>query len=126
MHARVAPTEAQEQTWLMQWANAMSVLRYPELELLHHIANGGSRNKIEGRHLKEQGVKAGVPDMFLPVAKNGWHGLYIEMKRTVGGVVSPEQKRWIDKLRMQKYRVEVCKGFHAAADIIEAYMEGRL
>ena len=104
----------------------MSNLKYPELELLHAIPNGGRRDPIEGRHLKEQGVKAGVPDVFLPVAKTGWHGLYIEMKRQYGGVVSPEQKRWIDKLRIQHYRVEVCKGYFAAADIIEAYLEGRL
>lgn len=126
MIARVAPKEAQEQTWLFQWATAMAALRFPELALMHHIANGGSRNAVEARHLKEQGVKAGIPDIFLPVAKNGWHGLYIELKRKVGGVVSPEQKTMIDKLRMQKYRVEVCKGWNAAADVIEAYMEGRL
>ena len=126
MNARVAPKEALEQKWLFEWAGAMSVLRYPELALLYHCPNGGSRNAVEARHLKEQGVKAGIPDIFLPVAKNGWHGLYIELKRKVGGVVSPEQKQMIDKLRMQKYRVEVCTGIHAAADVIEAYMEGRL
>ena len=120
------PTEAQEQTWLFQWANAMSMLKYPELELLYHCPNGGGRNPIEGKHLKDQGVKAGVPDVFLPVAKSGFHGLYIEMKRKYGGVLSDEQKAMIGKLRMQHYRVEVCKGWQAAADVIEAYMEGRL
>ena len=104
----------------------MAMLRYPELELLHAIPNGGRRDPIEAKHLKEQGVKAGVPDMFLPVAKSGYHGLYIEMKRRYGGVVSEDQKRWLGKLRIQRYKVEVCKGYMEAADLIEAYLEGRL
>jgi len=126
MNARIAPTEAEEQKWLFEWATAMSQLKYPELSLMYHCPNGGSRNKIEAARMKGQGVKAGVPDIFLPVAKSGWHGLYIELKRTAGGIVSMEQKWWIDKLRIQHYRVEVCKGYMKAADIIEAYMEGRL
>ena len=104
----------------------MQHLQWPELELMHHIPNGGSRNKIEAARLKGQGVKAGIPDVFLPVAKGGYHGLYIEMKKQHGGTVSPEQKDKIAKLREQGYRVEVCKGFQNAADVIEAYMEERL
>lgn len=124
MIAKVAPREAQEQTWLFQWANAMSVLRYPELELMHAIPNGGSRNAVEGRHLKEQGVKAGIPDIFLPVARNGRHGLYIELKRKVGGQVSPEQNKMLGELNRQGFMAVVCKGWQAAADVIEDYMGG--
>lgn len=104
----------------------MSIQKYPELALMYHCPNGGFRNKIEAARLKGQGVKAGVPDVFLPVARNGWHGLFIEMKRKAGGMVSMEQKMWIDKLRIQHYRVEVCKGYMQAINVIEAYMEGRL
>ena len=120
------PTEAVEQTWLFRWAYDMSLLRWPELSLMHHIANGGSRDYIEAKHLKQQGVKPGIPDIFLPVAKGGYHGLYIEMKRQHGGRLSEEQKDVIPRLRAQGYRVEVCKGFQVAANTIEAYMEGRL
>lgn len=120
------PTEAEEQTWLFQWAAGMARLRWPELDLLHHIPNGGSRNRVEAARLKAQGVKAGIPDVCLPVPRGPFCGLYIEMKRQQGGTLSPEQKVRINQLRMQGYRVDVCKGFHAAADIIEAYMEGRL
>lgn len=116
------PTEAQEQTTLFQWA-AMMAGKWPEMRLLHHIANGGSRNPIEARHLKEQGVKAGIPDLFLPCARGGFHGLYIEMKRRKGGRVSIEQKKAIIALREQGYRVEVCEGWERARDVITAYME---
>lgn len=62
------PTEAQEQTALFQWAEMMQG-RIPELRLMHHIANGGTRNQIEAVHLKQQGVKPGIPDIFLPCAR---------------------------------------------------------
>ena len=83
------PTEAQEQAALFRWAECMA-WKWPELRCMHHIPNGGSRNPIEARHLKEQGVKAGIPDVFLPCARGGFHGLYIEMKRRTGGRISEE------------------------------------
>ena len=50
-------TEAQHQTILIQWTQLPQVReKYPELKLLHHIPNGGKRNPIEAKHLKEQGV----------------------------------------------------------------------
>ena len=119
------PLESDEQSWLFQWAQDMAVLKWTELALMYHIPNGGSRNKVEAARLKAQGVKKGVPDIFLPVARGGYHGLYIEMKRRKGSVVSQEQKEYIAALIAQGYRVEVCKGFHAAADVIEEYMGGK-
>lgn len=118
------PSEAEEQMTLFRWAAEMAVYKWPELNLLHHIANGGSRHKIEAARLKAQGVKPGIPDVFLPVPRKGYHGLYIEMKRQKGGTVSQDQKEMIEALQYQGYRVEVCKGFHAAANVIEEYMEG--
>ena len=115
------PTEAQEQTTLFQWAKLMEK-KWPELQLLHAIPNGGSRNPIEARHMKEQGVKAGIPDIFLPCARGGWHGLYIEMKRRKGGRVSESQREMIDNLRCCGYRVEVCDGWEKARDVITEYM----
>lgn len=38
------------------------------------------RDKATAVALKRQGVKAGVPDICLPVARNGYHGLHIELK----------------------------------------------
>lgn len=62
--------EASEQAALMLWAQ-MHLAKYPQLRLLYHIPNGGSRNAAEAASLKRQGVKAGVPDLCLPVAKRG-------------------------------------------------------
>lgn len=116
------PYEHDEQAALFEWAGWMAG-RWPELEYMHAIPNGGDRNKVVAAKLRAEGVKAGVPDIFLPCPRGGFHGLYIEMKRTRGGRVSREQQRWIDGLRAQGYRVEVCAGFDAAKKTIEEYMK---
>lgn len=66
--SKLLPTESEEQVTLFSWAR-MKEEKYPELRLLYHIPNGGSRNQIEAKHLKAQGVKSGVPDLCLPVAR---------------------------------------------------------
>lgn len=71
--------ESVEQECLMRWVQFVAG-KYPELELLYHIPNGGTRNKREAEHLRRQGVKAGVPDLCLPVPRGEFHGLYIELK----------------------------------------------
>ena len=113
--------EAAEQMYLMQWAHCFSG-NYPELDLLFHIPNGGSRNKFEAANLKRQGVKAGVPDLFLPVPRGGYHGLFIEMKY---GKNKPtgEQKEWMRRLEEQAYKAAVCYGWQEAADLIMDYLK---
>lgn len=115
------PHEAQEQATLFEWAARM-VGKYSELALMHAIPNGGSRNPIEARNLRLQGVRAGIPDIFLPCARKGHHGLYIELKRLKGGRVSVEQKKMILALQEQGYKAVVCYGWEEAANVIKEYM----
>lgn len=75
--------EEAEQEIVMQWAR-IHYERWPELALLHHIPNGGSRSKREGAKLKRMGVLAGVADLHMPVPHSGYHSLYIEMKAADG------------------------------------------
>ena len=118
-------TESQEQQLLFEWA-ALSAGRWPELALMYHIPNGGSRSKSEAGRFRAEGVKSGVPDICLPVARGGYHGLYIELKRVKGGRVSTAQQGWISALRDQGYYACVCKGWDDAAHVIKAYLEGRV
>lgn len=118
-------SEAQEQSRLIAWANEVSRLGvYPELSRLYAIPNGGRRDKAEAAHLKRQGVKSGVPDLHLPVARGNYHGLYIEMK--VGkNKPTQNQKEWISALKASGYAVEVCYSAAAARQIIIAYLQLR-
>lgn len=116
--------ESIEQQSLMQWAEYFSK-NIPELELLYHIPNGGKRSKREAARFKREGVKAGVPDLHLPVARGGYHGLYVEMKAPKGKT-SKNQENWIEKLTNQGYYVVVCYGWEEASKSILSYLDNRL
>ena len=115
----VAP-EAKEQEALMAWAR-LSEARYPELKLLHHIPNGGFRHYATAVSMRRQGVRRGVPDLSLPVARGGYHGLYVELKRK-GGKLTDEQAEWIDALCESGYQASVCYGWEHARQTIEEYL----
>lgn len=113
-------TEAQEQKALIEWAK-WNEKQHPELKLLYHCPNGGTRNKLEAANLKRQGVKAGVPDLFLPVPRNNKSGLFLEMK--VGrNKCTDNQKKWIRALMEQNYEVKICYSCEEAIQIIKKYL----
>lgn len=89
--------------------------------LLFAIPNGGYRTKRTGAMLKAEGMRAGVPDLFLAVPRGGFGGLFIEMKRPVGGRLSPAQKEF-HKVLSEDYAVEVCKGCSEAIEAIKKYL----
>ena len=76
------PPESEEQKALFDWWQRTPYARH---FVMYHIPNGGRRDKITGARLKAEGVVAGVPDVFLASPRQGFHGLYIEMKRQRGG-----------------------------------------
>lgn len=115
------PTEEQEQAAVFEWAVLMRN-QFPELSLLFHIPNGGWRAPATAAKLKAQGVKAGVPDLFLPVARGGFHGLWIELKRQHDGKLSKPQKEWIDDMRKQGYKAERANGADEAIAILQEYL----
>jgi len=96
---------------------------HPELELLFAIPNGGWRHKRTAGRLKAEGLKAGVPDTFLAVPRGAFAGLWIEMKYG-RNTVTDNQQWWIEKLREQGYRVEICYSCQAALDVILEYLGG--
>ena len=113
-------SEATEQERVINWATFYAK-DFPELDLLHHIPNGGSRNQLEAANLKRQGVKAGVPDICLPVARNGYHGLYIELKAGKNKATK-NQEKWQVFLNDQGYYAVICYGWREAAKVIEEYL----
>jgi hypothetical protein len=122
-NARVkpVPSEHDEQKALMVIV-AHYVGRWPELQLLYAIPNGGKRHIGTAKKLCAEGVKSGVPDLCLPVARGGYHGLYVELKRSKGGTVSSQQASWIAALQGQGYRACVCRGADEAMAVILEYM----
>lgn len=113
--------EADEQRAVFEWAAYMTG-KYPCLRWMHHIPNGGSRNKIEAVRLKQQGVKRGVPDIFLPYPSGKYHGLYVEMKYGKGKA-RPEQQEFLDYAAGAGYKTAVCYNMLQAVKVILRYLE---
>jgi VRR-NUC domain. len=119
---KLIPLESEEQQALFEWANLMSK-KAPELNLLVAIPNGGLRNKAVAVRLRAEGTRKGFPDMILPVARGDYHSLAVELKRTKGGRIAPEQQRWLNDLSAQGWKAVVCYGFDDAKKIIEEYLK---
>lgn len=105
--------ESGHQEALFSWAAYRTGLM-PELQYMYHVPNGGKRDKATAAVLKRQGVKAGVPDIMLPAARAGYHGLYIELKAGEN-TTTKKQKEWLEYLRQQGYYTAVCYGWQPAA-----------
>ena len=112
--------EHEEQVKVFTWARWAEAAR-PELALLFAVPNGGRRDKVTAARLKAEGVRAGVPDIWLPVARGGYHGLVIELK-TEAGRPTPEQKAWLAALEAQGWQALVCRGATATVRAIENYL----
>lgn len=121
-------TEHREQAALFEWA-AYQRRQRPELSVLFAIPNGGHRSKAAGARLKAEGVRAGIPDVCLPVARCGAAGerygcLWIEMKSRTGRL-SPAQAEMRRLLVSFGGAYALCRSWLEAAEAICAYLDGR-
>jgi hypothetical protein len=113
------PTEHEEQVRVINWCDTFADRR---ASLIYSHLNGLRAPLGAVVKAKASGGRKGLPDLFLPVPSQGYHGLYIEMKRLKLSKVSTEQTEWIERLRSMGYRVEVCKGHETAIDTIKEYL----
>jgi hypothetical protein len=102
---KISHSESAEQIGFVNWFEE----RFPTVRMFH-IPNGGHRAISVAKKLKAEGVKAGVPDLFIPA----WR-IWIEMKRTQGGKVSKEQEDWAEYLRGIGYVVIIAAGAREAS-----------
>jgi VRR-NUC domain len=115
--------EDDAQAMVMHWARLQRFADGFIADYMHHSPNGGKRNMREAVRLKNQGVMAGFPDLFLFVARSVYGGLFIEMKSN-NGKVSSNQAAVMQRLAEQGYKCVVCKGFEAARTEITNYLKG--
>ena len=115
-------TEIRNQQLLFKWSQQPNIrARWPELALMFHIPNERHCTAQQGKQLKLAGVRSGVPDLCLPVARGGYHSLYIELK-TESGATMPEQDWWIERLNAAGHFAQVCHGWEFAARVLEWYL----
>lgn len=116
------PTEHAEQVAFFQW---LGIKHKAVAKVAFAIPNGGNRNSITGARLKTEGVKRGVPDIFIAYPCGGHHGLFVEMKRQTGGVVSEAQNEVMEFFRENGYECRVCRGAGEAMTAVEEYLKQR-
>lgn len=119
------PLEHDEQVKVIQWCDGPD--SPDEAALIFAIPNGGYRGdgkmaKIVGERLKAEGLRKGIPDLFLPVPMSGFNGLFVEMKRLKDSSVSHSQKKKIPELKKQGYQVDIARGHEEAIQIIDKYL----
>ena len=108
--------------FFVQWYMTNSICR----EYMLAIPNGGKRNAWEARNMKLEGVRAGVSDYFLAYPSKGKAGLWIELKSPDKGILSKNQKEWIDKMNSVGYMAEVGYGWKECADLVISYLKNNL
>ena len=115
----ITPKEEKEQEILFEWCNEKGI---PMI----HIPNERKCSVVQGAKLKRQGVRSGFPDNLIPIAKNGYHGLFIELKRAkkVLSKKSPEQREWIKYLNAAGYKAVFCYGAEEAKRAVLEYIQG--
>lgn len=119
MQANTASEHAHQVT-LVSWFDR----NYPEYAgRLFAIPNGGLRSKAVAVKLSLEGVRKGVPDLFLPVPNIEYIGFFIELKKH-SGKVSREQKDWVEYLSSVGYKALIIYGWEDAAKEISHYMNG--
>ena len=122
-----SPLEDWEQEQIFSWIMANQI-REPLLQLAYCTLNGIRLSPGLRIKAKKQGNRRGVPDIVLPAKSfdGKYPGLYIELKRVKGGVVSVYQKEYMAMLKGQGFYVVVCKGHQEAIKEIATYLGGDL
>jgi hypothetical protein len=101
----IHPSEHEEQVGFVNWFEGKF-----QCVRIFAIPNGGHRAVSVGKALKAEGVRAGVPDLYVPE----WR-LWIEMKVQTGGRLSEDQKGWIAYLERIGDRVIIGHGARDAS-----------
>lgn len=111
--------EAQIQTEFFKQVRIL----FPKLpsKLLFAVPNGGSRNIIEARNMKLQGVISGVADVILLIPKKGYASLCLEFK-TAKGWQSDEQKEFQRQVEACGSKYVIVRSVVQGIKIIRKYL----
>lgn len=116
LNQRNPPTEHEEQSDFVGWFE----LQFPTVRL-YAVPNGIRTGFKQAIKAKREGMRSGVPDLHIPA----WD-LFIEMKRTIGGTVSPEQKDWHYYLTEHCNKtVIVAKGCQDAVNKVMQFLDSK-
>lgn len=108
-------TEYSHQRRLHHWLTQRSIPHY-------HCPTELIRDAQEGRAQSLIGTFPGVPDLCITLARKPHHGLYMELKREKGGIVSGAQQFWLEELARNGYLAIVSWHYEQSIGIVENYL----
>lgn len=85
------------------------------------LAGDAIQASIRSNRLQATGMRKGVPDLQLIVARQGYHALFLELKNA-NGRISPDQHEFHHYLRSNGYWVEVPRSSEMAIQCIKTYL----
>lgn len=105
------PSEHDEQVAVVRWLRKNG-------HFVYAVPNGGLRDAITSKRLKDEGALSGIPDLqvVLPDGRVIW----LELKRREGGRLSPVQKKVHERLEALGHVVIVGYG---AKDAVEKLLK---
>lgn len=108
-------------TTVLEWASVDPLIK-PYRKFILHYPNEGKRSARYGKMLKRMGMRKGVSDLFIAVSRHEYNGAWIELK-SVKGVLSQEQKTFLEDMASQNYYTAVCWSIEEAIETISWYLE---
>lgn len=108
-------TEEQECIALVAYLDLLQTMG--KVRLYTHVPSETfTRSWSQKAKNKRMGVRKGFPDYVIAGKSKA---ICIEMKRTKKGVVSPEQKAWIEELNKIGLPAFICYGFDEAKEVLD-------
>ena len=109
-------SESAIQKAVMEWVNLKPTIK----NFIIHIPNEGKRSARYGKSLKDMGMRPGVADLFIAMARHECNGAWIELKST-NGVLTEQQKEFLHDMEEQNYFTQVCGSIESAIATIDWY-----
>jgi hypothetical protein len=120
--SRAAPRhlEAEEQMRVIAWCQQQG---YPYNRIYAIENERKTLTPQQAARRTKMGVRPGIPDLALDIAREPFHGLKIEMK-SAKGKVSELQQYEINQLRKEGYFAIVCYSAEEAIAALRGYING--
>lgn len=119
------PLESDLQKQLIEWAGFVKYKNNYLDSYIHHSPNGGYRELFEAIKFRLMGVRAGYPDLIIDIAKGGYHGMRLELKRSPKEKVSNNQALALQLLSEEGYYVTTACSLDEATLKIERYIDSK-
>lgn len=95
--------------------------KQPRCLLVHNLLN--AKSVVEASKLSSAGLTKGLPDLTLYVPRNGYNGLFMEIKLEDGGRPRKDQDTCMKSLSNQGYYCGCVNSLEDAKDMIKCYLE---